>query len=115
MLLLEPMPFVRGLVRKKVDVVNYPDGRFAVEFEGVSLPFRVFDKIQTVQPGEIIENKRLAAALALVSASRNKVLPGSRCSSAQTLSQHGRELGFPVANCLMAEQGERAGGQSSRR
>jgi len=66
MLLLEPTPFVRALVRKKVDVVNYPDGRFAVQFEGVSLPFRVFDKIQTVQPGTIVENKRLGAALALV-------------------------------------------------
>jgi hypothetical protein len=30
------------------------------------LSFRVFDKIQTVQPGTIVENKRLGAALALV-------------------------------------------------
>jgi hypothetical protein len=65
-LLLEPTPFARGLVRKKVDVVNYPDGRFAVQFEGTPLPFRVFDKIRTVQPGTIVENKRLSAALALV-------------------------------------------------
>ena len=66
MLLLDPTPFARGLVRKKVDVVNYPDGRFAVQFEGMPLSFRVFDKIQTVQPGTIVENKRLGAALALV-------------------------------------------------
>jgi hypothetical protein len=66
MLLLEPTPFVRGLVRKTVEVVNYPDGRFAVQFAGVSLPFRVFDEIQTVQPGTIVENKRLGAALTLV-------------------------------------------------
>src|SRR4051794_23977818 len=66
MLLLEPSPFVLGLVRKKVEGVSYPDGRFAVQFDGVSLPFRVFDKTQTVQPGEIVENKRLGAALALV-------------------------------------------------
>jgi hypothetical protein len=66
MLLLEPTPFVCGLVRKRVEVVNYPNGRFAVQFEGISLPFRVFDKIQTVQPGTIVENKRLSAALALV-------------------------------------------------
>src|SRR5271168_2768663 len=64
--LLDPTPFARGLVRKKVDVVNYPDGRFAVQFEGMPLSFRVFDKIQTVQPGTIVENKRLGAALALV-------------------------------------------------
>ena len=66
LLLLDPTPFARGLVRQKVDVVNYPDGRFAIQFEGISLPFRVFDKIQTVQPGAIVENKRLGAALALV-------------------------------------------------
>jgi hypothetical protein len=66
MLMLDPTPLARGLVRKTVDVVNYPDGRFAVQFEGVSLPFRTFDKIQTVEPGEIVENKRLGAALAMV-------------------------------------------------
>src|SRR6202162_4095607 len=66
MLMLDPTPLARGLARKTVDVVNYPDGRFAVQFEGVSLPFRKFDKIQTVEPGEIVENKRLGAALALV-------------------------------------------------
>ena len=56
-----PTPLARGLVRKTVDVVNYPDGRFAVQFDGVSLPFRKFDKIRTVEPGEIVENKRLGA------------------------------------------------------
>ena len=66
LLLLEPTLFARGLVRKKVDVVNYPDGRFAVQFEGVSGAFKVFDKIQTVAPGTIVENKRLGAALAMV-------------------------------------------------
>jgi len=64
MLLLDPTPVARGLAGKKVEVVNYPDGRFAVRHEGVALPFRVFDKIQTVAPGAIVENKRLGAALA---------------------------------------------------
>jgi len=66
MLLLDPTEFARGLVRQKVEVVNYPDGRFAVQFDGTALSFRVFDKIQTVQPGTIVENKRLGAALAMV-------------------------------------------------
>jgi hypothetical protein len=56
--LLEPTVFARGLSRKKVDAVNHPDGQFAVQFEGVSLPFRVFDKIRTVTRGAIVENKR---------------------------------------------------------
>ena len=56
------------LVRKKVEVVNYPDGRFSVQFEGAPLGFQVFDKIRTVQPGDIVENKRLSAVLEQVKA-----------------------------------------------
>jgi hypothetical protein len=78
MLMLDPTPLARGLVRKTVDVVNYPDGRFAVQFEGVSLPFRKFDKIQTVEPGEIVENKRLGAALAMVKQHQDAYEPHRR-------------------------------------
>jgi len=78
MLLLDPTPFARGLVRKKVDVVNYPDGRFAIQFEGTPLPFRVFDKIQTVAPGAIVDNKRLGAALALVKEQQAAYAPNRR-------------------------------------
>jgi Winged helix-turn helix len=78
MLLLDPTPFARGLVRKKVEVVNYPDGQFSVQFEGTPLSFRVFDKIQTVQPGAIVENKRLGAALALVKEQQATYAPHRR-------------------------------------
>jgi hypothetical protein len=63
MLLLDPTPLARGMARKKVEVVNYPDGRFAVQFNGTALDFKVFDKMQTVQPGAIVDNKRLSAVL----------------------------------------------------
>jgi len=63
MLILDPTSLARGLVRRKVEVVNYPDGRFAVQFNGTALGFKVFDKIQTVQPGAIVDNKRLSAVL----------------------------------------------------
>ena len=66
MLLLDPARLARGLAGKKVQVVNYPDGRFAVQHEGIALPFRVFDKIQTLAPGAIVENKQLGAALAFI-------------------------------------------------
>jgi hypothetical protein len=63
MLLLDPTPLTRSLARRRVEVVNYADGRFAVRFNGADLPFRVFDKIRTVQPGAIVENKRLSGVL----------------------------------------------------
>src|SRR5580698_8360604 len=62
MLLLDPTPLARGLVRKRVEVVNYPDGRFAVQFNGAVLGFKVFDKIQTVQPGAITHQTRRPTA-----------------------------------------------------
>ena len=68
MLLLDPTPLARGLARKKVEVVNYPDGRFAVQFNGTALDFKVFDKIQTVPPGAIVDNKRLSAVLEQIKA-----------------------------------------------
>lgn len=78
LLVLEPSVFARGLTRKKIDVVNYPDGRFAVQFEGTSVPFRVFDKIQTVTAGAIVETKRLGAALAMVKEQQAAYAPNKR-------------------------------------
>jgi hypothetical protein len=66
MLILEPTPLARTLPRKTVEVVNYPDGRFAVRHMGTDPPFRVLDKV--IEPGTIVDNKRLTEALAQVQA-----------------------------------------------
>ena len=68
MLILDPTPLARGLAGKKVEVVNYPDGRFAVQFNGTALDFKVFDKIQTVSPSAIVDNKQLSAVLEQIKA-----------------------------------------------
>jgi hypothetical protein len=68
MLLLDPNISGPSLGAPEVEVVNYPDGRFAVQFNGATLGFKVFDKIQTVQPGAIVDNKRLSAVLEQVKA-----------------------------------------------
>ena len=77
-LMLDPTPLARGLARKKVEVVNYPDGRFALRFNGAALPFQLFDKIQTVEAGTIVENKRLGAVLALVKEQQAAFAPNKR-------------------------------------
>ena len=68
MLILQPTPLTRAPARQVVEVVNYPDGRFAVQHDGVALPFAVFDKIRTLDPRSIIENKRLTEVLAQIQA-----------------------------------------------
>jgi hypothetical protein len=78
MLILEPTPLTRALARQLVEVVNYPDGRFAIQHNGVALPFTVFDKIRTVEPGTIVENKRLTEVLAYVQAQQATYPPCRR-------------------------------------
>jgi hypothetical protein len=63
-ILLDPNEATHALARKRVTVVNYPDGRFAIRHKGLDLPFRVFDKLRRVDRAAIVENKRLGAVLA---------------------------------------------------
>jgi hypothetical protein len=70
-LILEPSATSRPLAGKRVMIVNYPDGRFAIQHRGADLPFRVFDKLRTVESAAIVENKRLGPALALIQEQQN--------------------------------------------
>jgi hypothetical protein len=47
-------------------VVDYSDGRLSIRYKGVELAYRTFDKIQQVDQGAIVENKRLGAVLAFM-------------------------------------------------
>ena len=61
-----------GLTRKKVTVCDYPDGRVEIQFDGVSLPYRTFDKLRSVNRAEIVDNKRLDAVLEYVATEQAK-------------------------------------------
>jgi transposase len=65
MFILEPSEIARKLVRKRVTVCEYPDGRLEVEHDGHVLPYRQFDKMRQVKQTSIVENKHLDAALML--------------------------------------------------
>jgi len=64
--ILEPTEHAKAAIGKRVTVVDYPDGRLAICYRGVELAYRTFDKIQQVDQGAIVENKRLGAALAFI-------------------------------------------------
>src|SRR5205807_768923 len=64
--LLEPNEITRELRRQRVTVVDYPDGRLAIRYRGLDLPYTTFDKLRQVSQGAIVENKHLGAALALI-------------------------------------------------
>ena len=66
MFILEPSEQAKAAIGKRVTVVDYPDGRLAIRYRGVELAYRTFDKIRQVSQAEIVENKRLGAALAYI-------------------------------------------------
>ena len=68
--ILEPNEITRPLARKRVTVIDYPDGRLAIRHQGVDLPYRTFDKLRQVNQAAIVENKRLGPDLAYMPSSR---------------------------------------------
>ena len=64
--LLEPSDITRDLKRKKVRVYDYPDGTIDIKYDGLSLPYSVFDKVRQVKQADIVSNKRLGAVLKFV-------------------------------------------------
>jgi hypothetical protein len=72
-------PFALG--RKRVTVIDYPEGRLAIRYNGVDLPYRTFDKRPQVNQAAIVENKRLGPILAYI-AEQQKKLDMSRSAKA---------------------------------
>lgn len=53
----------RRFIGKYVDVFQYPDGEIEIRAGGESLPYSTYDKLGTIDQGEIVENKRLGQVL----------------------------------------------------
>ena len=82
MFLLTPNDITKPLARQRVTVIDYPDGRFAIRYEGRDLPYRIFDKLQKVDQAEIVENKRLGDVLAYVAERQKQMEQETRSKKA---------------------------------
>ena len=71
--LIEPTRDNQKLAGKRVMVVDFPDGRIQLEYEGRILRYREFDKLIQVHQGEVTDNKRLGAMLEFVKAEQAKL------------------------------------------
>ena len=61
--LLANIPGNRRLIGRYIDVFQFPDGRIEIRVRGKSLPYTTYDKLGTIDQGEIVENKRLGHVL----------------------------------------------------
>ena len=65
-IMLEKTDVTIGLAGQYVDTYAFADGRLEVRWNGMSLPYQVFDKDQRVSHAAIVENKRLGEVLACI-------------------------------------------------
>jgi hypothetical protein len=70
--LLEPTPENHKLVGKRVTVIDYPDNRIRIEYEGHNLTYREFDKLTQVHQAEMVTHKRLGSMLAFIQHEQQK-------------------------------------------
>lgn len=64
--ILDPSDIAKKIAGQKVIVCDYPDGRLEIMHEGVTLPYRTFDTLQSVHRSQVVENKRLDDILSVV-------------------------------------------------
>ncbi len=53
----------KRLVNEVVKILDYPDGRIAVQYGERKLSFRTFDKLAKVDQAQVVDNKRLGKVL----------------------------------------------------
>jgi hypothetical protein len=81
--LIESSSSTNRLVGKNVMVYDYPDGTVSIKHCGNALPYKIFDKLRQVNQAEVVDNKRLGAALAVAKRSqedRRETLERTRSS-----------------------------------
>lgn len=66
MFILDPTEEAQDAIGKRVEVLDYPDGRLAIRYKGADLPYRTFDKIRQVKQADVVENKRLGPLLEMI-------------------------------------------------
>lgn len=74
LLILERSVLTEGLAGKYIEVFDFGDGRIELRRQGLSLPYRVFEKDQREIHASVVENKRLTEALAMARVLQDKQL-----------------------------------------
>ena len=76
--LIEPSPENQRLTGRRVTVIDFPDGRIKIRYEGRDLVYREFDKLQHVHQGEVVSHKRLGAMLSFIGQEQHYLAPERR-------------------------------------
>jgi hypothetical protein len=64
--MIEPSEFAHGAIGRGAELLDFPDGRLEVRYNGRSMPYPTFDRLRRVTETAVLENKRLGGLRALI-------------------------------------------------
>ena len=70
--LIEDNELSRRAIGKYIEVWHYPDGRKELRLNGVVLPYSTYDRLQEIDQGAIVDNKRLGRTLEFIKLVQDK-------------------------------------------
>ena len=70
--LIEDNELSRRDIGKYIEVWHYPDGRKELRLNGVVLPYSTYDRLQEIDQGAIVDNKRLGRTLEFIKLIQDK-------------------------------------------
>lgn len=70
--LIEDNELSRRAIGKYIEVWHYPDGRKELRLNGVILPYSTYDRLQEIDQGAIVDNKRLGRTLEFIKLVQDK-------------------------------------------
>jgi hypothetical protein len=70
--LIEDNELSRRAIGKYIDVWHYPDGRKELRLNGDVLPYSTYDRLQEIDQGAIVDNKRLGRTLEFIKLVQDK-------------------------------------------
>jgi len=79
-----------SLIHARVDIYDYPDGRFEVHYQGRQIPYRIYNKSARVQQSDVVSSKRLGDVLSFIKDSQD-------AGKAKTYVQRRRRTGQNVS------------------
>ena len=94
--ILDPTSYAKKLVRQKVIICDYPDGRLEIMHEGMLLPYRTYDTLQSIHRAPVVENKRLDDILSIVAGMQESRAPTQRSAKGPSrVGQKNHTFGIP--------------------
>lgn len=89
--LIEDNELSRRAIGKYIEVWHYPDGRKELRLNGVVLPYSTYDRLQKIDQGAIVDNKRLGRTLEFI-----KLVQDKRKGLATEFAIYAIKFGFDV-------------------